>query len=54
MRWKPHVRFGGRVGETHQPQGWQGAPARPDTEHPTAERKVYCCADGWSWPPAAG
>jgi transposase len=28
MRWKPHVRFGGRAGETHQPKRWQGAPAR--------------------------
>jgi putative transposase len=24
-----HVRFGGRVGETHQPRGWRGAPTRP-------------------------
>jgi len=29
MRWKSHVRFGGRAGETHQPKGWQGAPVRP-------------------------
>lgn len=29
MRWKPHVRFGGRTGETHQPKGRQGAPVRP-------------------------
>jgi transposase len=28
MRWKPHVRFGGRAGETHPPQGGQGAPVR--------------------------
>ena len=28
MRWKPHVRFGGRTGETHPPKGGQGAPAR--------------------------
>jgi len=28
MRWKPHVRFGGRAGETHQPKRWQGAPVR--------------------------
>lgn len=26
-----HVRFGGRAAETHQPQGWQGAAARPYT-----------------------
>lgn len=25
MRWKSHVRFGGRAGETHQPKGWPGA-----------------------------
>jgi len=30
MRWEPHVRFGGRAGETHQFKGWQGAPARPN------------------------
>ena len=29
MRWKSHVRFGGRAGETHQSKGRQGAPARP-------------------------
>jgi transposase len=28
MRWKPHVRFGGRAGETHPPKGRQGAPVR--------------------------
>ena len=29
MRWKSHVRFGGRAGETHQTKDWQGAPVRP-------------------------
>jgi hypothetical protein len=29
MRWKPHVRFGGRAGETHQTKVRQGAPVRP-------------------------
>ena len=29
MRWKSHVRFGGRARETHQPKGWQGALVRP-------------------------
>ncbi|MCP5030947.1 MAG: transposase, partial [Actinomycetia bacterium] len=29
MRWKPHVRFGRRPGETHPPKGRQGAPGRP-------------------------
>ena len=28
MRWKPHVRFGGRAGETHPPKRRQGAPVR--------------------------
>ena len=28
MRWKSHVRFGGRAGETHPPKGRQGAPVR--------------------------
>ena len=28
MRWKPHVRFGGRTGETHPPKDRQGAPVR--------------------------
>ena len=28
MRWKPHVRFGRRAGETHPPKGAQGAPVR--------------------------
>jgi putative transposase len=29
MRWKSHVRFGGRTGETHQAKAEQGAPVRP-------------------------
>ena len=28
MRWKSHVRFGERAGETDQPKGWHRAPAR--------------------------
>ena len=28
MRWKPHVRFGGRAGETDQSRGWHRAPVR--------------------------
>ena len=28
MRWKPHVRFGRRAGETHPPKARQGAPVR--------------------------
>ncbi|SHF00892.1 Transposase, partial [Ferrithrix thermotolerans DSM 19514] len=29
MRWKSHVRFGGRTRETHQRKRWQGALVRP-------------------------
>ena len=29
MRWKSHVRFGGRGGETHLAKAGQGAPLRP-------------------------
>jgi hypothetical protein len=29
MRWKSHVRFGGRAGETHSTKVEQGAPVRP-------------------------
>jgi hypothetical protein len=29
MRWKPHVRFGGRARETYQPRGWHRALVRP-------------------------
>ena len=29
MRWKSHVRFGGRAGETDQPKGSHRAPVRP-------------------------
>ena len=28
MRWKPHVRFGGRARETYQPRGWHRALVR--------------------------
>jgi transposase len=28
MRWKPHVRFGGRAGETDHRRRWHGAPVR--------------------------
>jgi len=28
MRWKSHVRFGGRAGETDQPKRWHRAPVR--------------------------
>lgn len=29
MRWKPHVRFEGRTGETHPVKAGQIAPVRP-------------------------
>jgi putative transposase len=29
MRWKSHVRFGGRAAETHLSKDWQGAAVRP-------------------------
>ena len=32
MRWKSHVRFGGRIGETHRSKERQGAPVRPYTK----------------------
>lgn len=44
MRRKSHVRFGGRAGETHQPQSWQGAPARPYTYIPMARGFLYLVA----------
>jgi len=41
MQWKLHVRFGGRAGETHQPQGRKGAPVRPYTYVPTWSGFAY-------------
>ena len=35
MRWKSHVRFGGRAGETDRAKTRHRAPARPDTYVPT-------------------
>ncbi len=32
MRGDPHVRFGGRAGETHPAKAGQGAPVRPYTK----------------------
>ena len=32
MRWKSHVRFGGRAGETHPSKDGQGASVRPNTQ----------------------
>ena len=42
MRRESHVRFGGRAEETDRPKGRHRASARPYTEHPTREGKVYC------------
>ena len=33
MRWKPHVRFGGRTGETYRMKVRRSAPARPYERH---------------------
>ena len=52
MRWKPHVRFGGRVGETYRVKTRQSAPARPylygpklaDPRDPKKLRKTYLFA----------
>jgi len=44
MRWKSHVRFGRRAAETERSRDRHRAAARPHTEHPTAEGKLYCCA----------
>ncbi len=45
-----HVRFGRRAAETDQSKDRHRAAARPHTEHPTREGKVYCCVvlDAWS------
>jgi putative transposase len=45
-----HVRFGRRAAETDQSKDRHRAAARPHTEHPTREGKVYCCVvlDIWS------
>jgi transposase InsO family protein len=39
-----HVRFGGRAAETDQSKDRHRAAARPHTEHPTGEGKLYLCA----------
>ena len=39
MRWKSHVRFGGRAGETHPPKDRQGAPVRPLHRAPHRRRQ---------------
>ena len=44
MRWKPHVRFGRRAAETDPAEAGHRAAARPHTEHPTGEGKLYLCA----------
>jgi transposase InsO family protein len=38
-----HVRFGRRTAETDQSKDRHRAAARPHTEHPTREGKLYCC-----------
>ena len=44
MRWKSHVRFGGRAGETHRSRDGRALRSDPYTEHRTAEGKIYLCA----------
>jgi hypothetical protein len=39
-----HVRFGRRAAETDQSKDRHRATARPHTEHPTGEGKLYLCA----------
>jgi hypothetical protein len=41
MRWKSHVRFGGRAGETDRAKARHRAPARPDTYCRTFAGWVY-------------
>ena len=50
MRWKSHVRFGGRAGETHRSRDGRALRSDPYTEHPTGEGKVYLAVvvDAWS------
>jgi transposase InsO family protein len=50
MRWKSHVRFGGRAGETHRSKDDRALRSDPYTEHPTDEGKLYLFAikDVWS------
>jgi putative transposase len=43
MRWKLHVRFGGRAGETTRRKSNRAPRSDPYTEHPTREGKLYCC-----------
>ena len=37
MRWKPHVRFGGRAGETHRSKDDRALRPDPYTQHRTGE-----------------
>ena len=44
MRWKSHVRFGGRAGETHRSKDDRALRSDPYTENWTREGKIYLCA----------
>ncbi len=50
MRWKSHVRFGGRTGETHRSKDGRALRSDPYTEHPTRGGKVYLAVvlDAWN------
>ena len=44
MRWKPHVRFGGRARETYQPRGWHRALVRPHLANEAIDKTRR-----WAW-----
>ena len=43
MRWKPHVRFGERAGETDQPRSGHRAPARLNQSDGSDRHGPYEC-----------
>jgi len=43
MRWKSHVRFGGRAGETHQSRDGRALRSDPYTYVPTRSGMAYVC-----------
>ena len=47
MRWKSHVRFGGRAGETDQPKGSHRAPVRPYSAHWLPDAKGIDGPERW-------
>ena len=53
MRWKSHVRFGGRAGETDRPKGRHRAPVRLDHTHATLLAEGRCADQGRQRTPRA-